>query len=98
MGSDHTIDTYAKNVEDYSHLKELGMIEETETEELIGHLPGMKKVGSLEDHAPEGDIHFEEECVGDPSRPHPNFVLLSKWKAIVPRRSNPAYAFNEMIE
>ncbi|CAG8748977.1 13476_t:CDS:1, partial [Funneliformis mosseae] len=35
--SDHTIDTFAKNVADYSLLKELGMIEEAETEELAGY-------------------------------------------------------------
>ena len=35
--SDHNIDTFVKDVADYSFLKELGMIEEAETEELAGY-------------------------------------------------------------
>ena len=92
-------DTFSRSVEDYSLLKELGMIEETETEELAGYFEGMKKIASIEDHAPEGDIHFEEGPVGrDLERPHQNRSLMSKWEAKVPRRSNPAYAFNDMVE
>ncbi|CAB4392917.1 unnamed protein product [Rhizophagus irregularis] len=54
---------------------------------------------NIEDHAPEGDIHFEEGPVGrDLERPHQNRSLMSKWEAKVPRRSNPAYAFNDMVE
>ena len=75
------------------------MIEEAETEELAGYWEGMKKIASIEDYAPEGDIHFEEGPVGrDLERPHQNRSLMSKWEAIVPRRSNPTYAFNEMVE
>jgi len=97
-GSAH-IDTFAKNVADYSLLKELGMIEEAETEELAGYFEGMKKIASIEDHAPEGDIHFEEGPIGrDLERPHKNRSLMSKWEAKVPRRSNLAYAFNDMVE
>ncbi|GBB95633.1 hypothetical protein RclHR1_25800002 [Rhizophagus clarus] len=97
--SDHNIDTFVKDVADYSFLKELGMIEETETEELAEYFEGMKKIASIEDHVPEGDIHFEEGLVGrDLERPHQNWSLMSKWKAKVLRRSNPAYAFNDMVE
>jgi hypothetical protein len=46
---------------------------------------------------PEEDIYFEEARVGDPERPHRNLFLLTKWKAIVPLRENPAYAFNGLI-
>ncbi|RGB28715.1 hypothetical protein C1646_767471 [Rhizophagus diaphanus] len=68
-------------------------------EELMGYFEGMKKIASIEDHAPEGDIHFKEGLVGrDLERPHQNWFLISKWKAKVPKRSNPAYAFNDMVE
>ncbi|GBC00512.1 hypothetical protein RclHR1_38810001, partial [Rhizophagus clarus] len=97
--SDHNIDTFVKDVADYSFLKELGMIEETATEELAKYFEDMKKIASIEDHVPEGDIHFEEGPVGrDLERPHQNRSLMSKWEAKVPRRSNPAYAFNDMVE
>ncbi|GES77183.1 hypothetical protein GLOIN_2v1480811 [Rhizophagus clarus] len=97
---DHTgIDKIRKNVNDYEVLKELDMIEEAETEELMGYWAGMKKIANIEDHAPEGDIRFEEGPVGrDLERPHQNRSLMSKWEAIVPRLSNPAYAFNGMVE
>ena len=42
-GSDHTINIYAKNIEDYNLLKELGMIEETETEETYRTFSRYKK-------------------------------------------------------
>ncbi|GES85735.1 hypothetical protein GLOIN_2v1480811 [Rhizophagus clarus] len=75
------------------------MIEEVETQEVRGYWQGMKKIASIEDHTPEGDIHFKEGPVGrDLERPHQNQSLMSKWEAIVPKRSNPAYAFNDMVE
>ncbi|GBC10149.1 hypothetical protein RclHR1_09390005 [Rhizophagus clarus] len=84
---DHNIDTFVKDVADYSFLKELDMIEETETEELAGYFEGMKKIASIENHVPEGDIHFEEDPVGrDLERPHQNQSLMSKWEAKVPKR------------
>ena len=96
---DHTrIDKINKHVDDYELLKELGMLEKTETVELADLWEGLKKVGSIENHAPEGDIYFEEKLIGDLSRPHLTFASLTKWEAIVPRRSNSAYAFNDIIE
>ncbi|GBB86700.1 hypothetical protein RclHR1_13090001, partial [Rhizophagus clarus] len=72
---------------------------EVEQQELAEYFEGMKKIASIENHVPEGDIHFEEGPVGrDLERPHQNWSLMSKWKAKVPRRSNPAYAFNDMVE
>ena len=73
------------------------MLEETETVELTGLWEGLKKISSIENCASEGDIYFEEKHVGDPSRPHPTLASLTKWEAIAPKRSNPAYAFNDII-
>src|ERR1044071_9970516 len=59
----------------------------------------MEKIANIEDHTSERDIHFKESPIGrDLERPHQNRSLMSKWEAKVPRRSNPAYAFNNMIE
>jgi hypothetical protein len=82
----------AEQIDDHIFLKQLGLIEETEEESSL-----LKRVFKDDKQAPEGDIHFEEVSVGDPSRPHPNLSALSKWEAVVPKKSNPAYAFNEMI-
>ncbi|GET00114.1 hypothetical protein GLOIN_2v1480811 [Rhizophagus clarus] len=96
---DHTgIDKIRKHVDDYDLLKEIDMTE-PKTQEISGYWEGMKKLARIEDHAPEGDIHFEEGPVGrDLERPHQNRSLMSKWEAIVPKLSNPAYAFNGMVE
>ncbi|GBB90380.1 hypothetical protein RclHR1_01730028, partial [Rhizophagus clarus] len=68
-------------------------------EEYAEYFEGMKKIASIEDHASEGDIHFKESPVGrDLERLHQNRSLMSKWEAKVPRRSNPAYAFNNMVK
>ncbi|GBB99069.1 hypothetical protein RclHR1_03400021 [Rhizophagus clarus] len=68
-------------------------------EEHAEYFEGMKKIVSIEDHAPEGDIHFKEGPVGrDLERSHQNWSLMRKWEAKVPRRSNPAYAFNNMVK
>ncbi|GES74806.1 hypothetical protein GLOIN_2v1480811 [Rhizophagus clarus] len=73
-----SIDKINQQVDDYELLKELGMIEETEIEKSLGNWKGLKEVGKVEDHTPEGDLHFEEEEDGDPSRPYRNLSALSK--------------------
>src|ERR1044071_6519775 len=59
----------------------------------------MEKIANIEDHTSERDIHFKESPIGrDLERPHQNRFLMSKWEAKVPRKTNPAYAFNDMVE
>ena len=73
------------------------MLEETEIVELTNLQKGLKKIGSIENYASKEDIYFEEKHIGDSSRPHPTLASLIKQKAIVPRRSNLAYTFNDII-
>ncbi|CAI2192291.1 1710_t:CDS:2 [Funneliformis geosporum] len=62
----------------FKRARKLGIIEEAQTERIIGQIIELIIFGNSESYTLEGDIYFEEKRVGDSNRSHRNLQSLSK--------------------